>query len=381
MPLQEDLKKLNHPTRIIFKEGAISQLDSIIDFSRIVLITSKGSKERGLVQLISGILGNRLVGIFDDVLPNPTIDFLDIQLQRLKTLKPDVLLAVGGGSCIDTAKSLARMMGLPKDLSLREHLTNQAQIEMIGNLKVIAVPTTAGSGSEVTPFATVWDLVERVKHSISGSDVYPALAILDPELTSSLPDSITISSGFDTVSHALESIWNVNAIDVTKDLARKSLALSLNALANFDSLTEFHYRRDMMEASLLAGLAISHTRTSLAHSISYPITMEMGVPHGIASSFTLPILLNFNSSAKINNVMDLASSLHYVSVNKMAESLAELYIRSGAAQILKNSISNKEQVLGLTSRMFHPDRVKNNIREVSNSDVQIIVSGALDIFL
>src|SRR5690606_27378339 len=210
---------------------------------------------------------------------------------------PQALIALGGGSTIDSAKALARLLTRPAgtslaDLFVAEPLPGRVQAA----LPLVAIPTTSGTGAEVTPFGTVWDYDAHQKRSVVGDDLYPRLALLDPALTLGLPKDVTISSGLDAISHALESTWNRNASPASLGLVTKSLQLSLPALPRaVEEPENLDARADMMQASALAGIAISQTRTALAHAISYPLTARFGLPHGIACSFTLPALLAFNA--------------------------------------------------------------------------------------
>jgi hypothetical protein len=157
---------------------------------------------------------------------------------------------------------------------------------------LIAVPTTAGTGSEVTPWATIWDRAAGRKHSLHLPETWPESAIVDPDLMLTLPKSVTVQSALDALSHALESIWNVNANPLSDAYAvaaaREVMATLPQLLGN---LSDRALRARMALAALKAGLAFSNTKTALAHSISYEMTLRFGLPHGIACSFTLPMVL------------------------------------------------------------------------------------------
>ncbi|WP_413813784.1 iron-containing alcohol dehydrogenase, partial [Rhizobium sp. Root482] len=140
-------------------------------------------------------------------------------------------------------------------------------------LPCYVVPTTSGTGAEVTPFATVWDETTNTKYSLANADMFPVAAILDPELTIDMPREVTLATGLDAISQALESVWNRSCNAITFGWAISSLRLSLSALGKVaNTPDDLQARSDMAQASLLAGLCISHTRTALAHSMSYPIT-------------------------------------------------------------------------------------------------------------
>src|SRR5690606_34334663 len=143
-----------------------------------------------------------IVAVVDDVKPNPDLDNVQSQGQRLRSSAPEALLALGGGSTIDTAKALARFLSQPEHTSLARLLREGAAAADVPALPVIAIPTTSGTGAEVTPFGTIWDYSEKKKYSIVGEDLFPITAILDPELTLQLPDAVSVASGLDAVSHA-----------------------------------------------------------------------------------------------------------------------------------------------------------------------------------
>ncbi len=203
-----------------------------------------------------------------------------------------MIVAVGGGSALDTAKVL---MVAPASGGFRELMRLLARGEAFepGQVKpLITVPTTAGTGSEVTPWATVWDRSINRKYSLHLRETWPERAIVDPELTITLPHAVTVQSGLDALSHALESIWNLNANPVSDALAVASATLMMDTLPRLvEDPDNIGLRTSTSLAALQAGLAFSNTKTALAHSISYEMTLRYGLPHGIACSFTLPFVL------------------------------------------------------------------------------------------
>ncbi len=191
---------------------------------------------------------------------------------------------------MDAAKVLAAAKG---DFdTVRRHLETGKDGDALGRTPIIAIPTTAGTGSEVTSWATVWDTVAMKKYSLARETLYPEAALVDPLLTLGLPRAITISTGLDALSHALESIWNVNANPVSSSLAEVAAREVIEALPLLaDDLRNEALRTRLARASLFAGLAFSNTRTALAHSLSYHLTLHHGVSHGIACSFSLPMVM------------------------------------------------------------------------------------------
>ena len=368
-----------NPVRIVCAPGACLRLGEHVRQERILLVTSAGFRRRGLVDRIAGVLGPRLAGVVDDVSPNPDVDDIDRQAAAVRAMAPDLIVGLGGGSSIDTAKALARLLPQPTGITLAAHFRDGAPLAAVSALPLAAIPTTAGTGAEVTPFGTVWDFAQARKYSVAGDDMYPSVAVLDPELTVGLPLDVTLSSGLDAVSHALESTWNRNATPVTLGLATKSLQLSVPALPRLrEAPDDIQARRAMMEASLLAGLAISQTRTALAHSISYPLTARFNLAHGIACSFTLPALLRFNAEADDGRLQDLARALGCATVEELAAQLEMLLRELDVAASIRACMPQDADAMALVGEMLTPGRADNNLRPASTVDVGQLLQAALD---
>jgi alcohol dehydrogenase len=367
----------HHPTRIICGAGVLGGLAGHIGFRRLILVTSPGFSRRGVVAQIEQALGQRLLKVLDGVEPNPDLSTIDRQAAPLRELQADAIIALGGGSSMDTAKALARLLSQPATLTLAAHFRDGVPFNPVPALPVVAIPTTSGTGAEVTPFGTVWDFERRKKYSIVGDDLYPALAVLDPELTLVLPEEVTISSGLDAVSHALESTWNKNANPLSLGLAAKSLQLSMSALPRLKTHPEdLAARGAMMQASLLAGMAISQTRTALAHSISYPLTARFKLPHGIACSFSLPVLMLFNAQADDGRLLQLARAVGFAGIGEFAGGLRQMFHELGVAAIFKRYVPDAGAIMEMTGLMFAPGRADNNIRMPSMDDIAGLVRDA-----
>lgn len=276
-----------NPVTIHFGEGVMNEVAAQIGARRWILVTHPDQPLMAMRErLVSG--SNPPLAIADAIEPNPSLSILQASCSSLRPVAEDieVIVALGGGSVIDTAKFLAA--GHCDYVSVACYL--EGQVVLSGQaLPIIAIPTTAGTGSELTKWATIWDPARGRKLSLNRDDLYAEAAFIDPELTSSLPWSLTLASGLDALSHALESIWNKNANPITRDFAVSAALDVLQALPRLKSdLGNREARSVMARGAMKAGLAFSNTQTALAHNISYPITLDHGVPHGIACSFTLP---------------------------------------------------------------------------------------------
>ncbi|RYY91334.1 MAG: iron-containing alcohol dehydrogenase, partial [Comamonadaceae bacterium] len=211
---------------------------------------------------------------------------------------------------IDTAKALMVGNDDNRFADLVAGLAGERAFTPTRFRQLIAVPTTAGTGSEVTPWATVWDRERQRKHSLHLPQTWPSAAVIDPEIMLSLPASVTLQSGLDALSHALESIWNVNANPVSDTFAIAAVQEAMDTLpALMRNLGDVGLRGQMALAALKAGMAFSNTKTALAHSISYEMTLRHGLPHGIACSFVLPMVLERAIGRRADRDAVLAAAL------------------------------------------------------------------------
>jgi phosphonate metabolism-associated iron-containing alcohol dehydrogenase len=282
-----------NPVRSVYGAGALSSLPTLVAGQNALLVTFPEARELGLVGRIESLLGDKLAGVIDDVRPNPDVAELKGPYETFwKAGGADTIIAVGGGSAIDTAKALMVATASGRFDDLVTGLANGEGFTPAKACRLIAVPTTAGTGSEVTPWATIWDRVGGRKYSLHLPQTWPEIALIDPELMLSLPAGVTLQSGLDALSHALESIWNIHANPISDTFA---VAAVHDVLATLPRLMKdprnLDLRGAMALAALRAGMAFSNTRTALAHSISYEMTLRHGLAHGIACSFTLPMVL------------------------------------------------------------------------------------------
>ncbi|MDQ7990749.1 MAG: iron-containing alcohol dehydrogenase PsrA [Candidatus Dactylopiibacterium sp.] len=281
----------HNPVSLHAGAGALAHLPTLLGARRAILIAFPEAEALGLVSRVRALLGNRLVAVESAVPSNPDVCWLMPLYERLWRDHADAecVVALGGGSTLDCAKAMltrgarGRFRALLTDPSLATTLQAER------HRRLIAIPTTAGTGSEVTPWATLWDHAGACKHSLHLPWTWPEAAIIDAGLMQSLPHDATLASGLDALSHALESLWNRHRNPVSALLAvsaARSIMATLPALLREPARVELRER--MALAALQAGLAFSNTRTSLAHALSYEITLRQGTPHGIACSFSLP---------------------------------------------------------------------------------------------
>lgn len=286
--------RFHNPVDTRFGWGCLQELAALTEGQSVALVTFPEARGLGLVDRIQDLLGERLVYVIENVQPNPDVAQLRDTYERFWLQAGDcqVVVAVGGGSAIDTAKALIVGTDSGDFDELLALLATGKPFAPARHKLLIAAPTTAGTGSEVTPWATIWDSASLKKYSLHLDCTWPTVAIIDPQLMLTVPAGVTVSTGLDALSHALESIWNVNANPVSDTFAISAIEDILECLTRLRrDLGNRELRSRMALAALKAGLAFSNTKTALAHSISYEMTLHHGLPHGIACSFTLPLVL------------------------------------------------------------------------------------------
>jgi phosphonate metabolism-associated iron-containing alcohol dehydrogenase len=282
-----------NPVKIRFGTGTFDEVAGLIGKRRWALVTYDQPIFKELTARLVKAAGEP-VAVIDNIDTNP--DCLDlVESSRIfgAARQPaEVIVALGGGSMIDAAKVLAASGGDFE--TVRRHLLQKAPLDTSAIVPIIAVPTTAGTGSEVTSWATVWDSANGSKYSLANPKLYPESAVLDPSLTIGAPRGLTLATGLDALSHALESIWNVNGNPVSANYAVEAAREIIDTLPRLlERLDDVGLRTRQARASLLAGLAFSNTKTALAHNISYDITLKSRTIHGIACSFSLPIVMRW----------------------------------------------------------------------------------------
>lgn len=352
----------HNPVQVYAGSGAFKQLHQLVPEGRSLFITSGGFTARGVTErVLSGVGADRTI-VHDGVRPNLGLDELDELTVEYRCAKIASILALGGGSVLDTAKILSVTLANGNRRSLSEIFRDGKAERWPVKIPVIAVPTTAGTGAEVTSFATVWDRLERRKCSLDSDRLFPRYALLDPRLTLTLPYSETLYGALDTVSHALESLWNRKRTPVSQALAVQSLRHVNDALRDvLEDPDDLGKRAQMQYASMLAGLAINQTGTAIAHSISYPLTVHFGVPHGLACGFTLSSILKF---VNVRGILPESGPL-LSAVEELLDGLGLQDEMSGYMTC--------EEASGLIGKMYTPERAGNFIAGVDRSDIAFIL--------
>jgi alcohol dehydrogenase len=357
---------------VVFGDGALGVVGEMAT-GRVLLVASPGTTRRGLTGQVVRDLGADRVVVHDLVDSTPSIRSVDAAVQLLQHESFDTVVAIGGGSAIDTGKVLSLSLAAG-GARVADLLQARGAYDVTQPVKLVAVPTTAGTGSEVTPFATVWDTTEGRKHSIGTPKLFPALALVDPGLTTSLDWEKTLGPGLDAYVQCFEAIWNRNASAPTTALAERGISLVPEALRQLHAdPASTSARADMAEAALLSGLAISQTRTALAHSMSYPLTLRLGLPHGLACALVMPAVLEFNLDHDDGRLASVARRVGLDDADALLPYLMSLYDALGVADAVAHYVPDLEALGALVPEMHVVERADNNLRPVGDQEIRTIV--------
>jgi len=345
------------PTKIVYGTNELGNLDKYINGRKTLLITSAGFVKRGLVERIKSLTPH-IVDVMSEVKSHPEFKDLKTTYEKIAKIDFELILAIGGGSVLDASKFFSVQNDNKEAQFVEDMIKGKLPKEDYKLIPIISIPTTAGTGSEITPWATIWDMDEKKKYSLHLPDLFSEIALYDPTLTLSVPKDITIQTGLDTLSHALESIWNKNANEITVNYAIKSAKLIVDNLVLLSNdLNNLKYRNNIMKACMYAGLAFSNTQTAIAHAMSYYITAYKGIDHGIACSFTLPMLID-NIIGKYNFIDEaLIEIFGELSSNKLRSIFKELNISTE----FKDYGVNNEELNTLKLSLQNNQRAGNSL--------------------
>ena len=264
-------------------------------FKKALIVTDNGLIECGIVQEIVGILiKNKIPSvIFSDVNPEPSVKDIKNAYTELKRSNADFILAIGGGSPIDTAKAISIIYTNPKYADVVSLTGHKDNLNL--PLPIIAIPTTAGSAAEVSKSFVIHDNIVGKKLVCFNDKCLPVETIIDAELLASMPDIITLSSGLDALAHAVESLISKNANPFTKTLSREAIKLIVTNLPiSYEEPNNLEARENMAYAEYMAGLAYSNSGLGIAHSIAHGVAGKFKIPHGVILSMVLGAVLKYN---------------------------------------------------------------------------------------
>ncbi|MHA2961297.1 iron-containing alcohol dehydrogenase [Priestia megaterium] len=355
---------------LVTGSGSISKIGEEakkLNATKVIIITDKVIRQTGLLSKVINPLeeAGLATDIIDDVVPEPPFENLEQMITQIEGKGYDLLVGVGGGSALDIAKVLSIM------LTNHEDVRNLVGIEKVKNAGVptILVPTTSGTGSEVTYNAIFTDIRDKVKKGIVSPYLLPKVAIVDPELTLTVPPSVTAATGMDALVHAVESYTAIRAGELTDGIALQAIKLISRSLrkAVYNG-KDLKAREDMAMGSLLAGISLGNAGVGAVHALAYPLGGKFKVPHGVANSLLLPFVMKYNAVADLEKFAEVAKAMGEnvdgLSLREAADcavqALAQLSKDVGIPSSLKEVGVTASDISDLAEEASKIDRLLNN---------------------
>lgn len=358
-------------TEIVFGCGSVSSLAAHVSRfgARPLVVTGRHSaRDTGILDRVLDRMPNATV--FEAIDENPDTTICEQCAAACREHGCDVIVAVGGGSPMDAAKAialLARNDGACDRFFGADKYANAP-------LPVIAVPTTAGTGSEVTPYSVLIDPVQRTKRTIAGAGLFPRVAILDPELTRSLPRHATVATGLDALSQCMEGMVSKKSTPMGDAIALDGIRRVCEYLPRaVDNGDDIEAREHMLYAALLSGIIVAQSGTTLVHGMGYSYTIDCGIAHGLANALLLAPLFAHNAQIAPERVARIAGAMGGGDSNPEAAVVRALYAlleRLGVSAAARDHGVTEAQIERFATEIAgDPYRFRNQIGELSREDV------------
>lgn len=365
--------EFNLPVKLVFGSGKRNDLAKYIDEiggSRGVLVCGNSFCKNGVADEFLRLGGGKIVEIFSDIRPNPTTDNVNDCVRLMREVDADFAVALGGGSPMDCCKAACAIAR--GDDKIEPYHSLGKPISAKEAIPMIAVTTTSGTASEVTNISVLTDINKNLKQPMNDPAMYPKIAVIDPELTLTVPLQVTASTGLDVLSHAIESYWSTLNQPICSACSIYAARLVFEWLEKaYTEPENLTAREKMAEASIVAGVAFSHPRTTGSHACSFPLTNIYGIPHGEACAFTLDYFVKFNAKhADSDGRLDvLAKDCGFDSAYEMADEISAMKKRMGMRSRLSEiGCTSDEQIAELTKKSMSM-LMKRNPIELSESDI------------
>lgn len=361
------------PTKVFFGSNAVRDNYAVLENlgKRALIVTGKGgsAQRSGALDDVGRALEQLSIKweVFNEVEANPSIQTVRKGAAVARSCQADFIIGIGGGSPLDSAKAIAVLAR--NEISDEELFA--LQFENV--LPVIAIPTTAGTGSEVTPFSIITDPVIKAKARIYSPKIIAQIAFLDPLYTLDIPARITVDTAVDAYSHALESYFINKATPITRLISREAMRILGPNLKNLNlratSLTP-ETRTTMLYGSLLAGMAISITGTTIPHTMGFSLTYLKDIPHGRANGMILPAYMDFNYSKTSGSMlMEAVRTSGFDDLKQFRDTMVEL---CGQAP----GFSREEKDL-IISQTLEANNIHNNIVDPTPEDIGLLLEAIL----
>lgn len=369
------------PTRIIFESGAFTQTPDIIrdDFhaQKVFMVTDKGIEEVGITRAVTSLIPE--AEVFDAVEQNPKHLTINTAGEVVRRLSPDLVVGVGGGSVLDAAKAIALLATNPGNI---EDYEGKEQYKF-PPLPVLAVPTTCGTGSEVTWVAVVTHTERKFKMSIKGPHMFPAAALVDPDLLATLPPRLVASTGMDALVHAVEAYTVKPRTILTNVLAQRAISLIFASLerAFLDIQGDREARENIMLGSLVAGMAFCNSDVGAVHCISESVGALFDTPHGVANAVFLPWVMEFNLPvsagryAAIARMIGISEQDDIQAAHRLIQTIKDLSRKLGIPSLKQIGVP-RDRFVEIAEKSFQNNSNPSNPREATVEDYQNILDAA-----
>lgn len=372
----------NTVSRIVHDRGSIQALPDEIrrldrNASKVLIVSDPGIKGVGILDRVAAILSGAGLasGIFSEVKSDPAFDVARASVAFARECKPDIVVGIGGGSSLDTAKLTAVMLGNP------DPIENYVGMDLVENpgVPLILIPTTAGTGSEVTSICVLSDTVSQIKKAVVSPYLYARSVLLDPELTVALPPHITATTGVDALVHAIESFSGIRATAFTDALNIQAIALiGANLRRAYRDGADHEARKNMLFASCITGMAFSNTQNGLDHALALALGGKYHLPHGLLTAFLCPWVMEFNLPAAKEKYARIALAMGEDTAGLSNEKAAGLAVKAVRALLEDLNIPTRLSAHGIPSDEFPAVAkatvgavrlISNNPRKVTEADV------------
>ena len=359
------------PVKIVFGSGKRRELGRYIDElggKRGVLVCSKTLHENGTAQAVAEAAGGRLCAVFSDIRPNPTTGNVNACAELMRKVRADFAVALGGGSPMDCCKAACAIArGHEK---IEAYHTGGRPLRAQEAIPMIAMPTTSGTASEITNISVLTDTAKNIKAPMDDAAMYPRLAIVDPELTLSVPPAVTASTGLDVLAHAIESYWSTlrQPICAANSVTAARLAFAWLEKA-YNEPNDLEARENMALASILAGVGFSQPRTTGAHACSFPLTNRYGLPHGEACAFTADAWYRVNAEAR-PALNDFAAEIGFAGADALADALNGLKRELGLRCTFTEAGIDPAFVPEIAEYTVNASNWGNNVNRISKERIE-----------